>query len=480
MSAALGSQARDRLATHCTRVVAEARRREATLIVAFRVAVPARDALDVFAAAGARADRFHFEAPARGVAIATAGEVECVVASGSERFRDAACAARTLFASLRLEDAEKPRARGASRPVEAGPLLVGGFAFADAASARGAFVGFPALAFRLPRVAFVCRGGEAWCTLAARAAPADDPGEIAARLEADLASAMATVPRAAVLATAAARFGAVADRSPEDYRRGVARALAAIASGELEKVVMARACAVTRPAGFDAVHVLASLRAAHPRCVAFAVDAGDACFVGATPERLLRREGLRIETSALAGSAPRGRTPEEDARLAEALRESKKEQAEHAIVRREIAAALAPCCDALTPLEAPELLRLDGIQHLHTPIIGRLRAGGANDALELVARLHPTPAVGGAPRAAALAFLAAREGLERGWYAGGVGWLAPGGDGEIAVALRCALLRGRRATLHAGAGLVEGSQPEAELAETRLKLRAALAALVEL
>jgi type VII secretion protein EccB len=316
-------------------VVAEARRREATLIVAFRVAVPARDALDVFAAAGARADRFHFEAPARGVAIATAGEVECVVASGSERFRDAACAARTLFASLRLEDAEKPRARGASRPVEAGPLLVGGFAFADAASARGAFVGFPALAFRLPRVAFVCRGGEAWCTLAARAAPADDPGEIAARLEADLASAMATVPRAAVLATAAARFGAVADRSPEDYRRGVARALAAIASGEIEKVVMARACAVTRPAGFDAVHVLASLRAAHPRCVAFAVDAGDACFVGATPERLLRREGLRIETSALAGSAPRGRTPEEDARLAEALRESKKEQAEHAIVRRD-------------------------------------------------------------------------------------------------------------------------------------------------
>ncbi len=147
-------------------------------------------------------------------------------------------------------------------------------------------------------------------------------------------------------------------------------------------------------------------------------------------------------------------------------------------MRRAVEEALAPLCARLAAPESPELLRLDGIQHLYTPFEGEPRNPRDAHLLRVAARLHPTPATCGAPRDAARAFLAEHEGLERGWYAGGVGWLAPAGEGELAVPLRCALLRGRRATLHAGAGIVEGSDPRAELAETRLKLQAALGALV--
>jgi isochorismate synthase len=192
--------------------------------------------------------------------------------------------------------------------------------------------------------------------------------------------------------------------------------------------------------------------------------------------------GERVSTAALAGSAPRGRSPEEDARIARALRESKKEQEEHAYVVREIAASLRPLCDELALPEAPRLLALDGIQHLETPVEARLRpALDPRPVLfDLVERLHPTPAVCGTPRAAATAWLRRNEDLERGWYAGGVGFVDAEGGGEVGVALRSGVLDGSSARLFAGAGLVAASRPEAELAETRLKLRTLLSQLTEI
>jgi isochorismate synthase EntC len=180
----------------------------------------------------------------------------------------------------------------------------------------------------------------------------------------------------------------------------------------------------------------------------------------------------------VAGSAPRGRSPEEDDRLGTALRESKKEQEEHAAVVRALREALAPLCVVLDVPEAPRLLRVEGIQHLETPIAGTLR----DDAklFELAGRLHPTPAVAGAPREAALAWLAEHEALVRGWYGGGVGFLDAAGGGELCAGLRSALVCGSDARLYAGAGIVAASDPEAELVETRLKLRALLLPLLEL
>jgi len=466
----------DQLAAHFARVAAEARAAERPLFAAFRFETTLRDVLDVFAAAADR-DRFHFEAPARAVALAAEGEVARIETAGATRFADAAERAESLFAALRTDSGDTAD----PAPAEAGPVLVGGFAFSDAPVLRGSFAGFGALSFVLPAVAVARVGAHAWCTLSARISPGDDPAAIAPALAARAAALVARPAAARAAASGPPRFGIAANRSPDEYCRSVRDALYAIAAGELEKVVLARACTVTCPGDFDAAHVLATLRAASRACISFGVGHGGACFVGATPERLLRLERRdRISTSALAGSAPRGRTPEEDERLATALRESKKEQVEHAVVRRAIKDALVPCCEELRVPESPELLQLDGIQHLHTPIEGRLRSDTRAGVLRLVERLHPTAAVGGAPRAPALRFLAAYERLDRGWYAGGVGWLAPNGDGEIVVALRCAVLRGGHATLYAGAGIVEGSQPEAELEETRLKLGAALTALVQL
>lgn len=461
----------DGLWTHLAAVQREARAAGRPLLASWRErAAGAEDPLERFAATSDAA-RVFWSVPARGFALAASGEVARIEASGSARFAEAAVAAREQFADLRTATA--PGADSAA--PEAGPVLLGGFAFADTVPARGVWAGTPALRFVLPERLLSRCEDQCYQVLAARVGPDTEIDAVVRRLRSPAAFVAPAPERGA-----APSFAAIADRAPDAYRRGVSAALEAIARGDFEKVVLARSCRVARRGAFDAAQVIAALRAQHPGCFVFGFGAGSACFVGATPERLLRREGLRVEASALAGSAPRGRTPDEDLQLARALRESKKEQAEHEVVRRAIAAALAPACEQLDAPESPGLLQLDGIQHLHTRIDGRLRAGPGSDLLALAGHLHPTPAVGGAPRDAARAFLAEHEHLDRGGYAGGVGWLSPSGDGELAVALRCALLRGRRATLYAGAGIVEGSDPDAELAETRLKLRAALSALVEL
>ncbi len=178
---------------------------------------------------------------------------------------------------------------------------------------------------------------------------------------------------------------------------------------------------------------------------------------------------------ALAGSIRRGVTDQEDHALGQQLLASAKDSGEHAVVVRVLAEGLrAVCADVQTP-PAPQLLRLHNVQHLHTPITARVRTG--RSVLDLVERLHPTPAVGGYPREAALRLIRDREGLDRGWYAGPLGWVDARGEGEFAVALRSALLRGSEATLFAGCGIVADSQPESEYAESALKMRPLLAAL---
>lgn len=267
------------------------------------------------------------------------------------------------------------------------------------------------------------------------------------------------------------------DWQDEAYRARVGRAVADVRSGELEKVVVAREVRCTAAAELDPDALFERLADRFPGCRVFGVARGEAAFVGATPERLVRVTEGEVRADALAGSARRGRDLGEDARLGRALRESKKEQAEHAVVVRALREALAPVCTELAVDESPALHRLANVQHLHSRALGWLRPGLAFPLLDLAARLHPTPAVAGSPREAARDWLRRHEGLARGWYAGALGWCDLRGDGELAVALRSAWLRGREARLYAGAGVVEGSDPESELRETRMKLEAVLAAL---
>jgi len=451
--------------------VRDARARGADTVVVWRRR-RSRAALPADPALGADGERFAWEDPASGAALAARGAVAAVEAEGAGRFSAVARESRTLVERVHvLDETGEPGPR---------PLLVGGFAFAPDPAPTGAWREFPAARFVLPARLAVRDGSRGWDHVARRAGPDDAPDRLAAAL---LRAGDEGWPAAASPGPAPAL--ACGDAGEAGYLRRVEAARRAIRSGRLQKVVVARALRVLAEDALAPDAVLTALRRrhagcrvfAHAGCRVFGVGRGDVVFAGATPERLVRVEGRTLQAEALAGTAPRGRDPVEDAAYARALVESKKEQAEHAHVVRALRQALAPLCDELVVPEAPRVRRLSGIQHLATPLSGTLRDDLPLPLLAVAARVHPTPAVAGAPTAPALRWLERFERLDRGWYAGLVGWLGAEGDGELAVALRSVLLRGREAVLYAGAGIVEDSDPAAELRETDLKLRAALGAL---
>jgi menaquinone-specific isochorismate synthase len=248
-------------------------------------------------------------------------------------------------------------------------------------------------------------------------------------------------------------------------------ALRAIRAGELDKVVLARDVLVWAHQPLDPRTLVRRLADRFPGCFAFACRG----LVGATPELLVRRTGTMVESVPLAGSVRRGRDPGEDERLGQALLASVKDRAEHQLAVDSVRQALRPLCARLEADADPWLLRLDNVAHLATRFRGVLAQ--PMPSLDLAGALHPTAAVCGTPTAAALHRIRALEHLERGRYAGPVGWTDANGDGEWGIALRCAEVDGSRARLFAGAGIVAGSLPEGELEETRLKLRAMQSAL---
>jgi menaquinone-specific isochorismate synthase len=258
----------------------------------------------------------------------------------------------------------------------------------------------------------------------------------------------------------------------EVWTESVRRILANIDAGEVRKVVLARQLVVEAPGPFDRRVILDRLRRSHPSCFTYA--AGD--FIGASPELLIRRRGAEVASCPMAGTVRRGDTPEEDESLVAGLRRSIKEAEEHRLLVEAVVSALAPVCLELPTAGEPDVVRFPTVSHLATRVSGLLREP-APSALALAGLLHPTPAVGGLPRPGALATIAALEGFDRGLYAGPVGWVDASGDGEWAVALRGAQLDGPRARLIAGAGIVAGSDPDAEWAETEAKLRPMLAAV---
>jgi len=256
-----------------------------------------------------------------------------------------------------------------------------------------------------------------------------------------------------------------------EWLESVARALAMIESGRLQKVVLARDVAVWSKSPFGVRRLLRRLHRAFPECFTFLVDG----LVGASPELLLQKSGTRIESVALAGTAPRHPDPGMDRQLARRLLESNKDRREHELTARSVKEALTEICARLDRSPEPTLRELANLRHLCTRFTGRLAEGLSS--FEVLHRLHPTAAVGGVPRQDAMEVICELERIDRGRYAGPVGWFDAAGDGEWAIALRCAQLDETGARLFAGAGIVAGSLPEEELAETRLKLRAMINAL---
>lgn len=255
----------------------------------------------------------------------------------------------------------------------------------------------------------------------------------------------------------------------------VARATADIdaSGGALEKVVLAREVVVDADEPFDVMAVLARLRSAYPGCFVTHVDG----LVGASPELLVGRSGDVVRAQPMAGTAPRGGDPATDARLAAGLLASATYRHEHQITIDDVHDTLLGWCSYVDFEPEPSVVAVANVQHLATLVEGRL-SRPAPSVLELVAALHPTPAVNGRPAAAATAWIEANEGFDRGRYAGTVGWVDAAGNGQWAVSVRCADVDGRRARVCAGNGIVAGSDPDTELAETQAKLQALLGALV--
>ena len=439
--------------------------------VAQRTSFPARAVRDALGGAD-HAERFYWERPLDDRLCVGLGAAASIETRGASRFADAAAAARDLFTRVHVI--------GDDAPAGAGPLLVGGFGFADEPGDDDDWADFPPGHLVLPEVLLTGIDGEAWCTCVREVDGSSDVGSVLHTLGRDHDAVRhlgASVTAAANRSGSEAHFETDSEHSHAAYCERVASALAAIAVGDLEKVVVARSLRVRHDAGFEAGALLAALRDSYPSCTHFSVTRPGGTFLGATPERLVRRSGDRVETAAVAGTARRSARPEEDQRLGRELVESKKEQAEHAVVVRALREALEGCCSTVETGEAPRLLRVDGIQHLETRVEGVLAR--PLSVLEIAGRLHPAPSVAGSPRETSLAWLAREEGLDRGWYAGAVGYVDATGDGDFCVALRSARLHDGEATLYAGAGIVAGSDPEAELRETRLKFRALLTPLLD-
>jgi isochorismate synthase len=267
--------------------------------------------------------------------------------------------------------------------------------------------------------------------------------------------------------------------APDAYCRAVADATQRIRAGELSKVVLARTIEIAAGRRLDPAQLLWRLRAVDPDCYSFAFPTGNQrpkILVGASPELLVSRRGLEVRSEPLAGSAPRSGDPDEDRASGEDLRSSAKNREEHAIVVEAIEETLAPLCTELEHDPEPVLLATANVWHLATRFRGTLREL-APDALSLAIALHPTPAVCGTPRSVASRLIRELEPFDRDGYAGPVGWVDADGDGEFALALRCAELSGDEARLFAGAGIVADSDPALELDETERKFRALVDAL---
>jgi isochorismate synthase len=270
------------------------------------------------------------------------------------------------------------------------------------------------------------------------------------------------------------------DPEPDDYAAAVERATKRIRANEFKKVVLARSLIVDAERELDAKQLLWRLRAVDPDSYAFATlpfgAPPGAILVGASPELLVSRHGRDVRATPLAGSAQRFGDASRDRASGDNLFRSEKEREEHRVVVEDVAHVLGAFCDDLEHPHEPELLGTANVWHLATPFLGRLHDPGVS-VLDLVAALHPTPAVCGTPREEAREALAELEPIDRGAYAGPVGWVDANGDGEWAIALRCAEITGKTARLFAGAGIVADSVPEAEVDETERKFRALLDAL---
>ncbi len=265
------------------------------------------------------------------------------------------------------------------------------------------------------------------------------------------------------------------EKNVEEWKRAIEQSVADIRAGLMDKIVLARELDLHFDDEVPSGTVLQNLAVQQSASFIFGLESGHSCFLGASPERLIKKEGKQIFSACLAGSTQRGQDDVSDEQLGQELLNDEKNRSEHEFVVSMMRKAMEEQCIELDIPMEPILMKLANIQHLYTPVRGTSLPN--TSILEFVELLHPTPALGGAPRKIAMEKISEYEQMERGFYAAPVGWMDMSGNGDFAVGIRSGLLKGNQAALFAGCGIVEGSNPESELTETKVKFTPMLNAL---
>ncbi|WP_338431778.1 isochorismate synthase [Synechococcus elongatus] len=437
-------------------------------LLSLSLPLPPLDPLVAWGVLGSSRDRHYYqERPATQEAIVAVGPAALLELNGPQRFQQA-----QTFINACLTQGLRLQAEGATL----GPSFCCSFSFFEDVTAAAPTVA-PATVF-LPRWQVRCQADRS--VLTASFAIVDREGyrqrleevwQVYRHLQAIAHQPLQLPP------PRPNRWIEQQASDPQSFRAGVETILAEIASGRLHKGVLARCLEATAESAIVPEVVLDRLRQRFADCAIFSCgDGRGSVFLGATPERLAAVEAGQLVTEALAGSAPRGETAAADQALGQALQANPKELQEHQLVAQFIRQTLNNLGLEPRLSDRPQLRRLSNIQHLHTPIAAPLPAD--LPLLDVVAQLHPTPAVAGLPKQAAEQAIRRLEPFERSLYAAPVGWVDDQGNGEFLVGIRSALIQGHRVRLCAGAGIVPGSHPDQELVEVDLKLQAMLGALI--
>jgi isochorismate synthase len=455
----------DQLTSSLRPAVERALAREKRTLVSITAPVEGVDpCAAVFASRLATDAWFCWEEPDREFALATLGVAHEATSRGAKRFEEVASACLRVGEGAVVDEP-------VGLPAGAGPVWTGGFAFDPDGADSSTWSSFAPASMVLPELS-LCRDGEdVFLTVNLVISPGEDAAAAAGRAAARIGGLrLEPLPLLDPHLTEHPKIRSA--HPPVEFERAVAAANEQIVSRELSKVVLAREIVVEAASAHEPAALFGALREQFPSCFCFCCGSPEAAFLGASPELLVRRSGASVSTVALAGSTRRSSDPAVDDHLGEQLLRSDKDRREQLIVAERIVRTLRPHAVWVERAPEPEVVKVANIQHLATPVVAQLAE--PRSAVELAGLLHPTPAVGGEPWPAAAAAIADLEEMDRGWYAGPVGWMDATEDGEFCVALRSALLRDRDAHLFAGVGVVAGSDPASELAETEVKLGALL------
>ncbi|MGP4061445.1 isochorismate synthase [Halobacillus sp. H74] len=346
-----------------------------------------------------------------------------------------------------------------------GMVALGGFSFDPFEAETTPWESFPDSQLTIPAYLLTNVDEESYLTINAVIFPEDHPQQIANQI----LSQRELLFEAEMKAVQLPEIKKTVEISPEDWKVSVRKATEDIKAGMIEKVVLARELRLSFHEDTHITSILRTLAETQSNSYVFAFESNGDHFIGATPERLAKVDERKLVSTCLAGTTPRGRSEEEDMLLGQELLADPKNRQEHQFVVEMIREAVEACGSQIEIPEAPILYPLKNLQHLYTPVKAILDQGYT--LLDVIEKLHPTPALGGMPQKKSVSYIREHETLNRGWYAGPVGWFDTRNNGEFAVAIRSALIQQDEASLFAGCGVVEDSDPEAEYEETAVKLQ---------